>query len=68
MYLCLSATSRRFGSCALDGERTNGVRSKGNEGTLVLFEARWRHMEVISDGFVPLRVIDSVGTRIRVCE
>lgn len=61
MYMCLAAIFTRFGSGGKEG-----VRMKGDEGVLELFETGLRDVEVQADGFVPLAAEGSQGVRIKV--
>ena len=61
MYLCLAGIFSRFGSGGDDG-----VRMKGDEGVLKLFETGLRDVEIHADGFVPLPAEGSLGVRIQV--
>lgn len=61
IYLCLAAVFRRFGS---SGE--NGVREKGDEAVLELFETSYKDVETAADLFVGLPAKGSKGIRIKV--
>lgn len=61
IYLCLAAVFRRFGS---GGE--NGVRDKGDEGVLELFETSYKDVKTAADLFVGLPAKGSKGIRTKV--
>lgn len=67
MRLCLFGIFRRFGSSEL---RESGLAHEGltkdDIGILDLFETTIRDVEIVADGFIPLRAEGSKGVRIQV--
>jgi len=67
MRLCLSNIFRRFGSAEL---RASGIMygdlTKNDLGILSLFETTIKDVEIVADGFIPLRAEGSKGIRIQI--
>jgi len=67
MRLCLAGIFRRFGSSELrESGPVDKDLTKNDLGVLSLFETTIRDVEIVADGFIPLRAQGSKGIRIQI--